>query len=54
MAKYERKIIMGTSIQTGAVRLDHYNAWLLNPKQRWITGQVIGVDGGLADLRSKA
>ena len=29
-------------------------AWLLNPQQRWITGQVIGVDGGLADLRSKA
>lgn len=33
MAKYERKIIMGTSIQTGAVRLDHYNAWLLDPNR---------------------
>ena len=27
-------------------------AWLLDPAQAWITGQVIGVDGGLATLRS--
>ncbi len=26
-------------------------AWLLEPAQGWITGQVIGVDGGLADLK---
>ncbi len=25
--------------------------WLLEPAQGWITGQVIGVDGGLADLK---
>ena len=25
--------------------------WLLDPAQSWITGQVIGVDGGLADLK---
>jgi NAD(P)-dependent dehydrogenase (short-subunit alcohol dehydrogenase family) len=25
--------------------------WLLDPTQTWITGQVIGVDGGLADLK---
>jgi NAD(P)-dependent dehydrogenase (short-subunit alcohol dehydrogenase family) len=25
--------------------------WLLEPSQSWITGQVIGVDGGLADLK---
>jgi NAD(P)-dependent dehydrogenase (short-subunit alcohol dehydrogenase family) len=25
--------------------------WLLNPNQTWISGQVIGVDGGLADIR---
>jgi NAD(P)-dependent dehydrogenase (short-subunit alcohol dehydrogenase family) len=25
--------------------------WLLDPTQSWITGQVIGVDGGLADLK---
>ena len=25
--------------------------WLLDPQQTWITGQVIGVDGGLADLK---
>ena len=29
-------------------------AWLLDPWQGWITGQILGVDGGLADLRSKA
>ena len=29
-------------------------AWLLDPRQGWITGQILGVDGGLADLRSKA
>lgn len=28
-------------------------AWLLDPEQAWITGQVLGVDGGLATLRSK-
>jgi NAD(P)-dependent dehydrogenase (short-subunit alcohol dehydrogenase family) len=27
-------------------------AWLLDPAQSWVTGQVIGVDGGLATLRS--
>jgi len=26
-------------------------AWLLEPAQGWITGQVLGVDGGLADLK---
>jgi NAD(P)-dependent dehydrogenase (short-subunit alcohol dehydrogenase family) len=26
-------------------------AWLLNPDQGWITGQIIGIDGGLADIR---
>jgi 3-oxoacyl-[acyl-carrier protein] reductase len=24
--------------------------WFLNPKSNWVTGQVLGVDGGLADL----
>jgi NAD(P)-dependent dehydrogenase (short-subunit alcohol dehydrogenase family) len=28
--------------------------WLLDPAQGWITGQVIGVDGGLASVRSRA
>ncbi|MDF1701775.1 MAG: SDR family NAD(P)-dependent oxidoreductase [Planctomycetota bacterium] len=27
--------------------------WLLDPNQAWITGQVLGVDGGLATLRPK-
>jgi 3-oxoacyl-[acyl-carrier protein] reductase len=25
-------------------------AWLLDAKQSWITGQVLGVDGGLATV----
>ncbi len=28
-------------------------AWLLDPAQSWITGQVLGIDGGLATLRTR-
>jgi NAD(P)-dependent dehydrogenase (short-subunit alcohol dehydrogenase family) len=28
-------------------------AWLMDPIQSWITGQIIGVDGGLAHLRPR-
>ena len=27
--------------------------WLLDPANAWVTGQVIGVDGGLASLRTR-
>lgn len=27
--------------------------WLLCPAQSWVTGQVLGIDGGLASLRSR-
>jgi NAD(P)-dependent dehydrogenase (short-subunit alcohol dehydrogenase family) len=29
-------------------------AWLLDPAQSWITGQVLGIDGGLATVCSRA
>lgn len=29
-------------------------AWLLDPENDWITGQVIGLDGGLAKLRPRS
>lgn len=29
-------------------------AWLLDPQQSWITGQVLGTDGGLATVRPRA
>ena len=29
-------------------------AWLLDPEQGWVTGQVLGIDGGLARVRPKA
>jgi NAD(P)-dependent dehydrogenase (short-subunit alcohol dehydrogenase family) len=28
--------------------------WLLDPANDWVTGQVLGVDGGLANLRTRA
>lgn len=28
-------------------------AWLMDPAQSWVTGQVIGIDGGLASLRGR-
>lgn len=28
--------------------------WLLDPQQQWVTGQVIGVDGGLATVRARS
>jgi len=28
-------------------------AWLLDPDQNWITAQVLGVDGGLADVKAR-
>jgi NAD(P)-dependent dehydrogenase (short-subunit alcohol dehydrogenase family) len=27
--------------------------WLLHPTQTWVTGQILGVDGGLADLKMR-
>jgi NAD(P)-dependent dehydrogenase (short-subunit alcohol dehydrogenase family) len=27
--------------------------WLLDPEQSWVTGQVIGIDGGLSKIRSR-
>lgn len=28
-------------------------AWLLDPQQGWVTAQVIGIDGGLADVKGR-
>jgi NAD(P)-dependent dehydrogenase (short-subunit alcohol dehydrogenase family) len=28
--------------------------WLLDPEQSWVTGQVLGVDGGLASVRGRS
>jgi NAD(P)-dependent dehydrogenase (short-subunit alcohol dehydrogenase family) len=28
--------------------------WFLDSKNSWLTGQVLGVDGGLADVKAKS
>jgi len=28
-------------------------AWLLNPRNDWVTGQVLGIDGGLSTVRTR-
>jgi NAD(P)-dependent dehydrogenase (short-subunit alcohol dehydrogenase family) len=28
--------------------------WMLDPANAWVSGQVLGIDGGLATLRGKA
>ena len=29
-------------------------AWLLDPAQRWVTGQILGVDGGLGTVVARS
>jgi NAD(P)-dependent dehydrogenase (short-subunit alcohol dehydrogenase family) len=29
-------------------------AWLLDAEQKWVTGQVIGVDGGLGAVQARS
>jgi NAD(P)-dependent dehydrogenase (short-subunit alcohol dehydrogenase family) len=28
-------------------------AWLLDPTNNWVTGQILGVDGGLSTVRGR-
>ena len=35
------------------LNVNNVDSKILDPKNSWVTGQVIGVDGGLADLKAK-
>jgi hypothetical protein len=52
-------VVLGATGGIGSLLLkpahltSQYEEWFLAPEQSWVTGQILGVDGGLGSVRAR-